>query len=147
MKVVIVGMGVQGKKRKKMLGKDLKYSVDKYKNADFRSIYEVPLSKFDAVFICTPDKEKLNIVNYCIKNYKHVLIEKPFLVKNNKILKNLEKLARRKEVICYTSYNHRFEPHVIQMKKMIKSKKLGKLYSCRIFYGNGTAKLVKGNEV
>ena len=146
MKIVIVGMGVQGKKRKKILGKDFKYSVDKYKNADFRFIYEVPLSKFDAVFICTPDKEKLNIVNYCIRNYKHVLIEKPLLVKNNKILKNLEKLARRKEVICYTSYNHRFEPIIKKMKNLIKSKKLGKIYNCRIFYGNGTSLVVKKSK-
>ena len=29
---------------------------------------------------------------------------------------------------------------------MIQSNKLGKIYSCRLFYGNGTAKLVKESE-
>ena len=41
MKAIIVGMGVQGNKRKKFLGKEFVYSVDKYKKADFLSIYQV----------------------------------------------------------------------------------------------------------
>ena len=39
MRIVIVGMGVQGQKRKKIIGKDFKYSVDKFKTANFKSIY------------------------------------------------------------------------------------------------------------
>ena len=136
MRIVIVGMGVQGQKRKKIIGKDFKYSVDKFKAANFKSIYEVPLNKYDAVIICVPDNEKLSIVYYCIKNQKHVLVEKPFLFSNSKMLNSLEKLARKKKVICYTAYNHRFEPTIIKMKNLIKSKKLGKIYKCRIFYGN-----------
>ena len=136
-------MGVQGQKRKKILGADFKYSVDKFKTANFKSIYEVPLNKYDAAMICVPDSEKLNIVYYCIKNQKHVLVEKPFLAPNNKILNSLEKLARKKRVVCYTAYNHRFEPTIIKMKNLIKSKKLGKIYRSRIFYGNGTSRLVK----
>ena len=86
MRAVIVGMGVQGNKRKKFLGKDFVYSVDKFKKADFKSISEIPLNKFDTVFACVPDNQKLKIVNYCINNKKHILLEKPFIVKNNKIL-------------------------------------------------------------
>ena len=37
------------------------------------------------------------------------------------MLNSLEKLARKKKVICYTAYNHRFEPIVIKMKNLIKS--------------------------
>ena len=73
MRVVIVGMGVQGNKRKKFLGRDFAYSVDKFKKADFQSISEVPLNKFDTVFACVPDKQKLQIANYCIDNNKHIL--------------------------------------------------------------------------
>ena len=32
------------------------------------------------------------------------------------------------------------------MKKLINKKTLGKIYSCRMFYGNGTAKLVKNSK-
>ena len=146
MKAIIVGMGVQGKKRKKFLGKDFVYTVDKFAKADFKSIYKVPLNKFDTVFACVPDHEKLKIVNYCINNKKHVLLEKPFIVKNSKIFFDLEKRARKKRIVCYTAYNHRFEPIIIKMHNLIKSKKLGKIYRCKIFYGNGTAILVKRSK-
>ena len=43
MKFLIVGYGSQGKKRKKFLGKDFVYTVDKFVKADFKSIYKVPL--------------------------------------------------------------------------------------------------------
>ena len=62
MKAIIVGMGVQGNKRKKFLGKDFIFSVDKFEKADFKSIYEVPLNKFDTAFVCVPDNEKLKIL-------------------------------------------------------------------------------------
>ena len=39
MKAIIVGMGVQGNKRKKFLGKDFIFAVDKFEKADFKSIY------------------------------------------------------------------------------------------------------------
>ena len=146
MKAIIVGMGVQGNKRKKFLGKDFIFAVDKFKKADFKSIYEVPLNKFDTVFVCVPDHEKLKIVNYCIKNKKNVLLEKPFLVKRNKILIDLEKYAQKQKVVCYTAYNHRFEPNIKKMKNLIKYNKLGKVYKCRIFYGNGTSLLVKKSK-
>ena len=118
MKVVIVGMGVQGKKRKKILGKAFKYSVDKFKKADYKFINQIPLNEYDTVFACVPDSEKFIIANYCINNKKHILLEKPFLAKNNKTFFNLEKKARKKKVVCYTAYNHRFEPTIIKLKKM-----------------------------
>ena len=115
------------------------------KKNDFKTIYDVPLEKYDSVFVCLPDREKFKVVKYCIENKKHVLLEKPFILSDTKLFFKLQNEARKKKVVCYTAYNHRFEPHIINMKKMIKSKKLGKLYSCRMFYGNGTAKLVKSN--
>ena len=139
-------MGVQGKKRKKFLGKDFIFAVDTFTKADFKSVYEVPLDKFDTAFICVPDHEKFKIVNYCIKNKKNVLLEKPFLVKKNKILINLEKYAQKQKIVCYTAYNHRFEPSITKMKELIKSNKLGRIYKCRIFYGNGTSLLVKKSK-
>ena len=44
---------------------------------------------------------------------------------------------------CYTAYNHRFEPHFVRMRDLIASGELGAIYSCRMFYGNGTARLVR----
>ena len=55
MKVVIVGMGIQGLKRKKILGKNFCYSVDSAKKANFKSVKAVPMKNYDTVFICVPD--------------------------------------------------------------------------------------------
>ncbi len=137
-------MGTQGLKRKKHLKKDFVCYVDKYKNkALYKSIFQVPLKNFDAALICVPDNEKYRIIKYCLENKKHVLIEKPLILKNNNKFTELEKISKKNKVICYVAYNHRFEPGIIEIKNLLKRKVLGKVYSCKIFYGNGTARLVK----
>ncbi len=148
MKILIVGLGVQGQKRKKILNKKLVFATVDPKNkiADFKNIKDVPLNKFDTVFVCTPDTEKLKILNYCIKFKKNVLIEKPLVVSSEKKLKKLEVEANKKNLVIYSAYNHRFEPHFINIKKIIKSKILGKIYYCYLFYGNGTARLVRNQK-
>lgn len=146
MKAIVVGLGVQGIKRKKFLGKDFIYSVDKYNKADFNNIIQVPLETYDSVFLCVPDNEKIKIINYCIEHKKHILVEKPLLSRSNKILNSLEKNAKKNKTILYTAYNHRFEPNIIELKKLIQKKKLGKIYRCKIFYGNGTSYLVKKSK-
>ena len=79
MRAVVVGMGVQGKKRKSILGKEFVYSVDKFIKSDFKNLSDVPKKHYDTVFACVPDKEKIKIIKYCIENKKHILIEKPIL--------------------------------------------------------------------
>ena len=147
MKIVVIGLGIQGKKRIKFLKKELVATVDPFnKKADYRDIKDINLKKFNTVFICTPDDEKYKIIYYCLKNKKNVLVEKPLWTSNLGKIKFLEKLAIKNKVKLYVAYNHRFEPHFLEMKKLISSKKLGKIYSCRMFYGNGTAKLIKNNS-
>jgi predicted dehydrogenase len=45
--------------------------------------------------------------------------------------------------VCQTAYNHRFEPHYVRMRDVLRSGELGRIYRCRMFYGNGTARLVR----
>ena len=58
-------------------------------------------------------------------------------------IETLERDARRRNVVIYTAYNHRFEPHFLRMRDLIRSGELGRIYSCRMFYGNGTARQVR----
>jgi predicted dehydrogenase len=148
MKVVIVGYGVQGKKRKLYLKKtEFICFVDPYlKDSNYRLIEDVPKHLYDTVFICTPDNAKLKIIEYCIKNKKNCLIEKPFPFCDLKRIKYLEKLSNKNKVICYIAYNHRFEPFIHKIDNFLKSNKIGKIYSCKLFYGNGTSKLVKNSS-
>ena len=61
------------------------------------------------------------------------------------VLERLAELARSRRAICYTAYNHRFEPHFIRMKEAVESGILGRIYLCRMFYGNGTARDVRNS--
>lgn len=140
--MIIVGYGVQGKKRQGFLKEDFKAIVDPfYSEAHYKSVEEVPLD-FDAALICTPDEPKYDVISYLLKNKKHVLVEKPLFLTSDQH-KDIEKLSQH--AVCYTAYNHRFEPHFVRMKEVINSNALGKIYSCRMFYGNGTAREVRNS--
>ena len=85
MKAIVVGMGVQGLKRKKFLGKDFKFSVDIKKKSDFKNIKKIPVKLYDSVFVCAPDYQKLKLIKYALEKEKNVLVEKPLIGNNNKI--------------------------------------------------------------
>jgi scyllo-inositol 2-dehydrogenase (NADP+) len=144
MRVVVAGLGVQGHKRRYFAGSDYVAAVDPVnREAEYRAIEEVPPSTYDAVLACIPDEPKLGLIRYCIENDKHVLVEKPLWSPRDEDIAELESLARAHGVLVYTAYNHRFEPHYVRMRDLIASGELGAIYSCRMFYGNGTARLVR----
>ena len=144
MRVVVAGLGVQGHKRRKFAGTDYFASVDPANpEADYKSLRDVPFTDYDAVLACIPDAPKKQLLNFCVDNGKHVLVEKPLWVEDEADIAALERCARAKGVLIYTAYNHRFEPHYIRMRELIASGELGQIYSCRMLYGNGTARLVR----
>lgn len=144
MRVLIVGYGVQGKKRRAIAGSEAIGIVDPIAaEADFRELSEVPLDRYDAACVCTPDAPKIKILRYLLQHGKHVLVEKPLQAPQSDDLQILEDLARQNKAIAYTAYNHRFEPHYVRMRDLIASGALGRIYHCRMFYGNGTARLVR----
>lgn len=147
MRVIVVGLGVQGHKRRKFAAGDFVAAVDPvHPEAKYRSLMEVPLTDFDAALVCTPDEPKLELLAYLLGNGKHVLVEKPLWAPEEAQLKKLEKLACDHGVFCYTAYNHRFEPHFVRMRELVASGQLGRIHRCRMFYGNGTARLVRDSE-
>ena len=144
MRVVVVGLGVQGNKRRAVAGKEVIATVDPvHHEANYRSLAEVPLDDYDAALVCTPDDAKIDLLTHLLSNGKHLLVEKPLFASDNSMLEALANTAREKGVVCYTAYNHRFEPHFVRMKNAIESGSLGKIYCVRMFYGNGTARLVR----
>lgn len=144
MKVVVVGYGVQGHKRRRFAGDDFVASVDPAnEEADYRTLEDVPLADYDAALLCVPDEPKMALLKYLFTNGKHALVEKPLWSAEDAQISELEGLAREKGVVCYTAYNHRFEPHFVRLRDLIRSGTLGEIYRCRMFYGNGTARLVR----
>jgi scyllo-inositol 2-dehydrogenase (NADP+) len=147
MRVVVAGLGVQGHKRRRVAGPDFVAAVDPVnREAEYRAIEDVPLAGYDAVLACIPDEPKVETLHYLLSNGKHVLVEKPLWAPDEEAIRRLEDTARQNGVICYVAYNHRFEPHFVRMRETIAEGGLGVLYRCRMFYGNGTARLVRESE-
>ena len=146
MRVVVAGLGVQGHKRRKFAGTDYVTCADPAnEEADYRSLADVPLDAYDAVLACVPDAAKPALLDYCVANGKHVLVEKPLWFESEAAIADLQEQARKAGTVVYTAYNHRFEPHYVRMRDLIASGALGRIYSCRMFYGNGTAQLVRNS--
>jgi predicted dehydrogenase len=72
-----------------------------------------------------------------------VLVEKPLVAESDGELRALQALAARHRAVCYTAYNHRFEPHLVRLKRTLESGVLGRVYLAKFFYGNGTARDVR----
>jgi scyllo-inositol 2-dehydrogenase (NADP+) len=144
MRVVVIGLGVQGYKRRSHAGREAVASVDPVNpEAQHRRIEDLAPEAYDAALVCTPDAPKVALLEYLLSRGKHVLVEKPLWAERDEDLRRLERIARDNRAVCYTAYNHRFEPHYVRMRDAIAGGKLGTLYHCRMFYGNGTARLVR----
>lgn len=144
MRVVVVGLGVQGHKRRAVAGRDVVAVVDPVNpDADVKRLEDVDPASYDAVLMCTPDEVKIGLLTYLVRLGKHALVEKPLLATDDRVLTDLAAQAKARGVLLYTAYNHRFEPHFARMRELITSGVLGRIYSVRMFYGNGTARLVR----
>jgi scyllo-inositol 2-dehydrogenase (NADP+) len=144
LKVIVIGLGVQGAKRRAAAGGDYVAAVDSVEGkADYTCVEDVPSGSYDAALVCAPDAPKVALLEYLLSRGKHVLVEKPLWAERDEDIRRLERLARENKAVCYTAYNHRFEPHYVRMRDVIADGRLGELYHCRMFYGNGTARLVR----
>lgn len=136
-------MGVQGAKRRAIIGDQPCITVDPVAPAaDYTSITDVPLERYDAVFLCTPDSVKPALVDFLVGHGKHVLIEKPFSLEPEQYA-SLAELGARTGSTIYVAYNHRFEPHIATLKAVLDEGRLGDIYTVSLSYGNGTAELVR----
>lgn len=146
-RTLVIGLGVQGAKRRRHAGADYVGAVDPVRaDAEWRDLSQVPLDGFDAAILCTPDAPKVELLHYLLANGKHALVEKPLWAEAATAIPALEALARSRRVALRTAYNHRFEPHFQRMRDLIGSGALGRVYRCRLFYGNGTARLARESD-
>ncbi|MCI4665323.1 MAG: Gfo/Idh/MocA family oxidoreductase [Neomegalonema sp.] len=146
-RLLVIGYGVQGEKRARIAGEDLAGIVDPVRaEATYQDIAEVPLAEVDAAILCTPDRPKMALLNRLIDAGIHCLVEKPLWAAEDVEIQAVADAAQRKGVFVATAYNHRFEPHFAAMRALIDSESLGRIYRCRMFYGNGTARLVRNSE-
>lgn len=145
MKIAVIGLGVQGRKRRAVAGRQAAFTVDPVApGADFKTIQQAPSSSYDAACVCVPDEKKIPILRHLLSRGKHVLVEKPLVASPGEI-RALIALARKHHAAAYTAYNHRFEPHIATMKRLLGQKTLGRIHLVSLFYGNGTARDVRNS--
>jgi scyllo-inositol 2-dehydrogenase (NADP+) len=146
MKTIVVGLGVQGNKRRSCCGEDYEFSVDPHNpDAEFASLEEIDFDSFESVMLCVPDELKTKYVDIFISEGKNILIEKPFTLSAEKS-RELLTVATSKGLTIYVAYNHRFEPNIISTRNLIRLGEIGKIYKINLFYGNGTAELVRKSD-
>ena len=150
MKVGIIGCGLIGYKRASSIKKSQvigcfdknkklsKKFSKKFNCLDYNSVNELISNKnIDVVFICTYHDSLFRYSELCLKNKKHILVEKPGSKNLNEINK-LKKLSKKyKNLKMHVGYNHRFHPSVILARKIISKKNLGKVMYIRARYGHG----------
>ena len=147
MKYLIIGFGIQGKKRQKILKEKCVGIVDPYsKESNFKSLEQVDKKLFQNAIVSVPYSEQEKIINKLITMKKNILVDKPLILKNINSFDKLENKLNEKKIILKTSYNHRFEESIKLTKKYLKKKLLGKIYYLKIFYGNGTSKNIKASN-
>ena len=141
MRVVVAGLGVQGHNAAGSPAPTLSRLSIRSTKRRYRTIMDVPLADYDAVLACIPDEPKIEVSpmpramastcwsrSRCGPGERH---------------RALEALARRKGVVLY-----RLQPSVSSRISCacaisIASGELSTIYSACMFYGNGTARLVR----
>lgn len=141
MKYCIVGFGNIGHKRFNILSDKCLVTVDPdpKTGAHFTDFKNIPLESFKNVILAVPQQLKFEMLEYFLSQGKNCLVEKPLII-TSKQGQLLKKLALKNKVIWYTSYNHRFEPNIKSLKKLIDDNFLGEFYHGRFVYSFGNIK-------
>lgn len=146
MRTVVVGLGVQGRKRVRVAGDDVVATVDPVaEGATHRSLQEVPVDDYEAALLCVPDEPKPELLRTLVAAGKHVLVEKPLVAAGGIDLDQLERDARDSGAVVYAAYNHRFEPHLARIADLVREGAVGTPYRLAMLYGNGTARDVQSS--
>lgn len=93
------------------------------------------LHRPDAVLITNPSIFHARFLRETLKRkVKGIFVEKP-LAHSVSAVKALVELANRKKIVGCTGYNFRFHPLVHEIKKLVESNALGKIFSVSAEFG------------
>lgn len=149
MNVAIIGAGLIGRKRANALPKGVNLSTicdidlkrakelaNEFKckiETNWRKVVKDP--RIQALIVSTINKYLSEIAAEAILRGKHVLVEKP----GARNLEELEKVAKafKKKTVVMFGFNHRYHPSMVMAKKIVDSKKYGRILFIRAKYGHG----------
>lgn len=81
----------------------------------------------NAVVIATPASTHYSITKQALESGKHVLVEKPLAMSTNKAIE-LAALAQEKKVTLMVGHTFLYNPAVIQLKQILDSGEIGRIY-------------------
>jgi predicted dehydrogenase len=155
LRVGIVGCGLIGNKRAKVVMNDLLAELrcvadknlasadDLIRELDDRSIHAysdwnemLEKESLDVVIAATPNKYLKDIVLKASASKVHVLCEKP-LGRNTLESQEMVNSASKNGVVLKTGFNHRYHPAIFKAHQLLEKGVLGKIYFARCIYGHG----------
>jgi predicted dehydrogenase len=98
----------------------------KKKIKQFTSLEKALSQKPDIAIITNPTNQHIDTAIKCARSNCHLFIEKP-LSNNLKKVNLLSKICVKKKLICSTGFMMRYHPLIKKIKKIIDSKKIGKI--------------------
>ncbi len=113
---------------KTVLERTQKGSKEKYPAVNIVKSYEELLSdkKIDLVVVNTPDHTHYELAKTALNSGKHVIVEKPFVVKSSDG-EELIKIAEEKNLVLSVFQNRRWDSDFLTVKKVINEGLLGRL--------------------
>ena len=146
-KVAIIGYGKMGKIRHDELLKNKNFKLIKIydpcvknKNLFVSNINQIFNDKsINSIFICSPNYLNFKYTYRGLKKNKNIFCEKPPTITFKQISKIKSLLAVTKKILMY-GFNHRHYHSIQMIKKIIESKKYGKVIWMRGRYGKSLDK-------
>ena len=137
LKVSILGIGSMGKNHLRVMSMLKGVTVVKLFDSDEGALkvlsqqYDVPytldateaIENVDAVFIVTPTSTHFDYFNLCVGKVNHVFIEKPLAETYVKAQK-IKALANENGMFVQCGFIERFNPVVVELKKILKTNKV-----------------------
>lgn len=108
----------------------------------FSKLYNIPIAcsnykelcnmdELDLVCIASPNKYHKEMLEYAISKHKNILCEKP-MVNTAQEAKEIYETAKDYDRILVIDHQLRFNPYIVEIKKLIDNNTLGKIYNVRL---------------
>lgn len=111
---------VDSNKKRREIAKELGINIYQ----DIEQLLEK--EKIDFVDVCTPPRERFNIMYKALEYKCHIIGEKPFVLTTEEynILLNLQKKVNK---VIYPIHNYKYAPAFMEAKKIIQTGEIGKI--------------------
>lgn len=97
--------------------------------ADYKELCDI--EDLDLVCITTPNKFHKEMLKYAISKNKNIICEKP-MVDTAKEAEEINEMVKDYDKILIIDHQLRFNPYILEIKKMINDGTLGKIYNVRL---------------